>query len=152
MAQELKVYNVVAKADVNPDVVDILGCTEWAGYDKDEVDAVLAEKDAAIAELKAENERLKNWPHTDNTAVIELLTDENERLKAELAALKEERRWRKFSEEKPVHHQWIFVINPNRSKYASPIEIRRWDDEMKFDVEVQELYKVWLPQMETPEE
>ena len=50
---ELKAYNVVATADVNPDVVDILGCTEWAGYDKDEVDAVLAEKDATIAELNA---------------------------------------------------------------------------------------------------
>lgn len=49
---ELTAYNVVATADVNPEVVDSLGCTEWAGYDKSEVDA-------AIAELKAENERLK---------------------------------------------------------------------------------------------
>ena len=47
---ELKAYNVVATADVNPEVVDSLGCTEWAGYDKDEVDA-------AIAELKAEINR-----------------------------------------------------------------------------------------------
>lgn len=66
--------------------------------------------------------------------------------------LEEERRWRKFSEEKPAHHQWIFVINPNRSRHASPIKSRRWDDGMKFDVEVQELYKVWIPQMEAPEE
>lgn len=49
---ELKAYNVVATADVNPEVVDSLGCTEWAGYDKDEVDA-------AIAELKDENRKLK---------------------------------------------------------------------------------------------
>lgn len=52
MAQELKAYNVVATVDVNPEVVDSLGCTEWAGYDKDEVDAVLAEKDAEIRRLK----------------------------------------------------------------------------------------------------
>lgn len=39
--QELKAYNVVATVDVNPEVVDSLGCTEWAGYDADEVDAVL---------------------------------------------------------------------------------------------------------------
>ncbi len=50
--EELKAYNVVATADVNPEVVDSLGCTEWTGYDKDEVDD-------AIDELKAENERLK---------------------------------------------------------------------------------------------
>ena len=36
MAQELKGYNVVATVDVNPEVVDSLGCTEWAGYDKDD--------------------------------------------------------------------------------------------------------------------
>lgn len=52
MAQELKAYNVVATVDVNPEVVDSLGCTEWAAYDADEVDAVLAEKDKEIAELK----------------------------------------------------------------------------------------------------
>lgn len=50
---ELKAYNVVATADVNPEVVDSLGCTEWAGYNKDEVDA-------AIAELKQKLEGAKN--------------------------------------------------------------------------------------------
>jgi hypothetical protein len=45
---ELTAYNVVATADVNPDVVDILGCTEWFGYDKDEADKVIAEKDKEI--------------------------------------------------------------------------------------------------------
>ena len=83
--------------------------------------------------------------------MLEQATERNAELEKENAALKEERRWRKFSEEKPAHHQWIFVINPRRPKYASPIETRRWDDGMKFDVEAQELYKVWMPQMETPE-
>ena len=49
---ELKAYNVVATADVNPEVVDSLGCTEWTGYDKNEVDD-------AIAELKDENRKLR---------------------------------------------------------------------------------------------
>lgn len=35
---KLKVYNVVATADVNPEVVDDLGCAEWEAYDKSEVD------------------------------------------------------------------------------------------------------------------
>lgn len=57
---ELKAYNVVATADVNPEVVDSLGCTEWTGYDKNEVDD-------AIAELKSENERLnRELEHVKN--------------------------------------------------------------------------------------
>lgn len=52
MTQERKAYNVVATADVNPEVVDSLGCTEWAGYDADEVDSALAEKDAEIRRLR----------------------------------------------------------------------------------------------------
>lgn len=39
---ELKAYNVVATADVNPEMVDILGCTEWPAYDKSEADKVIA--------------------------------------------------------------------------------------------------------------
>lgn len=35
---KLKVYSVVATADVNPEVVDDLGCAEWEAYDKSEVD------------------------------------------------------------------------------------------------------------------
>lgn len=83
---------------------------------------------------------------------VSALKQRNAELEKENAALKEERRWRKFSEENPDHHQWIFVINPDRSKHAPPIETRRWDDGMKFDVEAQELYKVWIPQMKVPEE
>ena len=47
---ELKAYNVVATADVNPEVVDNLGCTEWLAYDKSDADKVIAELE----------ERLKN--------------------------------------------------------------------------------------------
>lgn len=66
MAQELKAYNVVATADVNPDVVDSLGCTEWAGYDKDEVDAVLTEKDAEIRKLqRALYKVCANWAYCE---------------------------------------------------------------------------------------
>lgn len=62
---ELKAYNVVATADVNPEVVDSLGCTEWAGYDADEVDAVLAEKDAEIRRLQR-----ALWMHRAITAKL----------------------------------------------------------------------------------
>lgn len=54
MAQELKAYNVVATADVNPDVVDILGCTEWAGYDKEEADKAFRKLQRALWLARAE--------------------------------------------------------------------------------------------------
>lgn len=70
----------------------------------------------------------------------------------QIDAMEEERRWRKFSEEKPEHHQWVEVFCPNHSKYKAEIEIRRWDEGLKFDVENQELYTKWKPLSKAPEE
>lgn len=50
---ELTAYNVVATADVNPEVVDSLGCTEWAGYDKDKVDEAIAELKLKLESVQA---------------------------------------------------------------------------------------------------
>lgn len=69
-----------------------------------------------------------------------------------IAELKEERRWRKFSEEKPEHHQWILVFYPNHSQFTTGVELRRWDDGCKFDVEEQELYDKWMPLPSAPKE
>lgn len=69
-----------------------------------------------------------------------------------IAELKEERRWRKFSDEKPDDKQWIFVHVENPSKYGTYIELRRWDAGCKFDVEDQELYTKWMPLPEPPKE
>lgn len=71
--------------------------------------------------------------------------DELDSIKARLAELEEERRWREFSEEKPEHHQWILVFYPNHSQFTTGVELRRWDDGCKFDVEVQEVYDKWMP-------
>lgn len=71
--------------------------------------------------------------------------DELTRLKARIAELEEERRWRKFSEEKPKYKQWILVFVENPSEYGTYIELRRWDIACKFDVENQELYTKWMP-------
>lgn len=74
------------------------------------------------------------------------------RLKARIAELEEERRWRKFSEEKPEEKQWILVFVENPSKYGTYIELRRWDMGCKFDVENQELYTKWMPLPSAPRE
>lgn len=66
--------------------------------------------------------------------------------------LEEERRWRKFSEEKPERHQWIHVFNPNHSQFTTGIELRRWDNGCKYDVEFQEIYTVWMPLPSAPKE
>ena len=67
-------------------------------------------------------------------------------------AMEEERRWRKFTEEKPEHHQWILVFYPNHSQFTTGVEVRRWDDGCKFDVEEQELYEKWMPLPSAPKE
>ena len=66
--------------------------------------------------------------------------------------LEEAQRWRKFSEEKPEHHQWILVFYPNHSQFTTGVELRRWDDGCKFDVEEQELYDKWMPLPSAPKE
>lgn len=71
---------------------------------------------------------------------------------AAIAELKEERRWRKFCEEKPKEKQWILVFVENPSKYGTYIELRRWDMGCKFDVENQELYTKWMPLPSAPKE
>lgn len=93
MAQELKAYNVVATIDVNPEVVDSLGCTEFAAYDADEVDAVLAEYDAEIERLnnvldKERSETIKYMDELCNAKnEIERLTIDkrNNELRADVA-------------------------------------------------------------------
>ena len=70
----------------------------------------------------------------------------------QIDAMEEERRWRKFSEEKPADKQWIWVYVENPSKYGTYIELRRWDAGCKFDVEDQELYTKWMPLPKAPEE
>lgn len=78
--------------------------------------------------------------------------DELTRLKARIAELEEERRWRKFSEEKPKEKQWILVFVENPSRYGTYIELRRWDITCKFDVENQELYTKWMPLPSAPKD
>ena len=78
--EELIAYNVVATADVNPEVVDSLGCTEWTGYDKNEVDD-------AIAELKSENERLnRELEHVKNGDCINTCDVVEKHVKEEIKA------------------------------------------------------------------
>lgn len=78
------------------------------------------------------------------------LRDENAELREKVATLEEAQRWRKFSEEKPKHHQDIFCYCP-RAKFCK-VALRRWDEGTKFDVFKQELYTHWMPLPSAPKE
>jgi FtsZ-binding cell division protein ZapB len=98
-----------------------------------------------IATLKDE----RNWLAKDRAAAyndLEKRTQENMKLK-------EAQRWRNFKDEPPEHHQWIEACyREDRINERLPrIEVRRWDDGMKFDVFEQELYIGWRPLPKAPE-
>ena len=106
-------------------------------YHKSEADKVIAELEKNLSEIQSQKMQLE-----DDVALLRRNNEE----------LKEERRWRKCSEERPKDKQWIFVFVENPSKYGTYIELRRWDIMCKFDVEDQELYTKWMPLPKAPEE
>lgn len=64
----------------------------------------------------------------------------------------EDEKSRKFSEEKPKEKQWILVFYPNHSQFTTGVELRRWDNGCKYDVEEQEIYDKWMPLPLEPKE
>lgn len=93
-------------------------CNEWHNeytefYIKSEADKVIAGLKARIAELETLNHDLCERV-TENDEIrlhweeIEQTRAENERMKARIAELEEERRWRKFPDEKP--EEWSTVV------------------------------------------
>lgn len=103
-----------------------------------------------IAELEKENQTLAEDVSDKIESITELM-ELVEKYKSEKADLKEERRWRKFSEEKPNEKQWILVYYPYHSNYTTGVEVRRWDEGCKYDVEMQEIYEKWMPLPKEPE-
>lgn len=158
------------------------GATDWGYEyaKKEDVEAAFAELEERhameldqwvleLGKIKLENERLKKLLFNAQKAAsdaklsaheksrrVDELKAENESLKYSVATLDTDiammKRWRKFSEEKPEHHQWILVFYTNHSQFTTGVELRRWDDGCKYDVEVQEIYEKWMPLPEPPKE
>ena len=76
--------------------------------------------------------------------------DRVDALEKENKELKEAQRWRKFSKQKPKHHEFILAYFPGKTNYNN-IHLRRWDEGMKFDLNFQELYTHWMPLPNAPE-
>lgn len=87
-----------------------------------------------------------------NKEAKKINADEYERINSRIAELEEERRWRKFSEEKPKEKQWILVFYPNHSQFTTGVELRRWVESCKYDVEEQKIYEKWMPLPSAPKE
>ena len=131
MINELKRFDVVGY--IKPSTREY--CDDGECYDADEVDALITEKDAEIAQLKAENENLKY-------SVATLETD--------LAMLK---RWRKVSEELPEDDTYVLATDgdiiwlcrkstmPDGSPWFQPDGLPHIDDVTH-----------WMPLPEPPKE
>ena len=78
--------------------------------------------------------------------------DHVDALEKENKELKEAQRWRNFKDEPPEHHQWIEACYCEDMERQPRIDIRRWDDGMKYDVFNQELYIGWRPLPKAPED
>lgn len=99
--------------------------------------------DDEVSRLKARIAELERMD-TEHTLQIAKIT-------GYIHHLEEERRWRKFSEEKPNEKQWIYVFRPNHSQFTTGVEVARWDNGLKIDVEY-EVYTHWMPMPSAPKE
>lgn len=85
------------------------------------------------------------------TSEVKVLRDMNVKMQEEITMLKDSQRWRNFKNEPPEHHQWIEACFCEDRTCRPRIEVRRWDNRMKYDVFEQELYTGWRPLPEAPE-
>lgn len=125
-------------------------------------DDELSRLKARIAELEKLNHNLCERV-TENDEIrlhweeIEQTRAENERMKARIAELearnhelKEERRWRKISEEKPKQGDLVLVCFAERYKvHYFPIDVARWDS--SYELSEYEITH-WMPLPSAPRE
>ena len=81
-----------------------------------------------LCERVTENDEIRlHWEEIEQTRT------ENERMKARIAELKEERRWRKFPDEKPKWGEEVLVLD----KEGEEIDLKQtYDDEVDFATEI----------------
>ncbi len=113
---------------------------------------------ARIAEMEALNHDLCERV-TENDEIrmhweeIEQTSAENERMKARIAELKEERRWRKFPDEKPKWGEEVVVVDDESKLY-----IVRFSHDMKWiswgrmNTCESNCVKYWMPLPSAPKE
>ena len=122
----IPVYGTIADADV---------------YLKKDVDAVITEKNKEIAELKKMLEDVQASAYAESVDA----GMENRRLK-------EERRWRKFPEEKPKWGEEVLVVDDESKQYIVRFSHdMKWISWGKMNTCESENVKYWMPLPKAPE-
>lgn len=113
-------------------------------YPKSEADKAIAEKDKVIAELKSDIADLRD----DKKSTDAILDERN----AEIAELKEERRWRKFPDEKPEWGKEVLVVDDESKHYIVRFSHdMKWISWGKMNTCESNRAKYWMPLPKTPE-
>ena len=121
-------------------------------------DDELSRLKARIADLEALNHDLCERV-TDNDDIrlhweeIEQTKAENERMKARIAELEEERRWRKFPDEKPKWGEDVIVVDDERKQHIVRFSHdMKWISWGKMNTCESKYVKYWMPLPSAPKE
>ena len=121
-------------------------------------DDELSRLKARIAELEALNHDLCERV-TENDEIrlhweeIEQTKAENERMKARIAELEEERRWRKFPDEKPKWGEEILVVDDESKQFIVSFSYdMKWISFGNMHTSESKYVKYWRPLLSAPKE
>jgi len=139
-------------------------CNEWHNeytefYMKSEADKVIAE---LKAQVNAHNNRANLWHYNalDEHNATVALRMENAKLKAKLedvqksayAELEEERRWRKFPDEKPRWGEEVIVVDDASKQYIVRFSYdMKWISWGNMNTCESKYVKYWMPLPKAPE-
>ena len=121
--------------------------------------------DDEVARLKERIAELESLNHdlcqrvTENDEIrlhreeIEQTRTENERMKARIAELKEERRWRKFPDEKPKWGEEVLVLDKEGDQHIVRFSHdMKWISWGKMNTCESDCIVYWIPKVPMPEE
>lgn len=121
-------------------------------------DDELSRLKACIADLEALNHDLCERV-TENDEIrlhceeIEQTMAENERMKNRIAELEEERRWRKFPDEKPKWGEEVIVVDDESKQYIVRFSHdMKWISWGKMNTCESKYVKYWMPLPSAPKE
>ena len=146
---ELKAYHIPAEI-----VGGVVLAEAFDYYEKKQVDAAIAEKDAELAQWKDKFHDLDNsW--NEQCKKIADLKAENESLKYSVAALDTDiammKRWRKVSEELPEKQEWVFVSDGKHRMLCKRVD-GAWLFDGAWMPEEHGKIEYWMPLPKAPKE
>lgn len=101
-----------------------------------------------LCERVTENDEIRlHWEEIEQTMA------ENERMKARIAELEEERRWRKFPDEKPKWGEEIIVVDDESKQFIVSFSYdMKWISFGNMHTSESKYVKYWRPLLSAPKE